>query len=321
MRLRRPDLPLMAMLFLVVLPACLNRLDPRVGLKQSAADLVFGIPELEDASAPADTIPGIQEVAALPGIPQRSAARPSPAVACPDAEFNTVDKEAGFSVEGMPQTGSYRWKVKGDRDFVGIGRRDLAPFQTREIRDVAKLEDTNFAYTLVQNEVGSASVKKTTFNVINESLTQPLGVYLVRIATFRQTERGLEEQRPFAPEPPVLMLPLPVTLGTAFSAQGVDPTTLQALQHQGFLRSRERYDACGRMVDGFYVDGDQTFAGEQTYTRNYDYAIATQFGAMLVFEHVESPCASLDRTQNKCVPDAEIRYDANVGQLEPTPFR
>jgi hypothetical protein len=82
---------------------------------------------------------------------------------------------------------------------------------------------------------------------------------------------------------------------------------------------RRRVDACGTLIDGWFVDGDQVFSGAtETFQRDYNYIIATQRGGIIVFEHVETPCTTYDEQAGRCVPTGDIRYDTRIAQPDPS---
>jgi hypothetical protein len=325
----------------VLMSACVDVSRRGVGVKSLAADLVFGIPTLEEAVTPPNlgTL-GVSGTADT-GPPDLRTQRRIPAgvtgaKSCPDAEVNEVEANAGDDVTGGPaKIGKYRWKQSGTQDLgPAIGKFAVPNFANRLVTESKRLNATDSEFTTV-HEDARGEVKQTfqviqsrprtqpqtpvlggTPNVIrDESVTN--GIFLTRIARPSPTIKGGEEV--FTPNPPVLYIPLPVVIGFERTTQASDSDSLQVMTHHIHVLNRQRYDACGKLVDGILVDADQRFSDQdETFTADFDYAVATQMGGLFVFEHVETPCPARD-ANNKCV-DPDLVLDTNIGQLEPDPL-
>jgi hypothetical protein len=86
----------------------------------------------------------------------------------------------------------------------------------------------------------------------------------------------------------VQILPLAVLTDEIFRSVGVDPTTQVTLVHEGTVKNRNRVDACGEIVDGWEVVLDATIVdGENTERTKQTIFVATQYGAMPIFESVD----------------------------------
>lgn len=325
--------------FLVVLPACLEG-RAGVGLKPLTADIVFGIPPPQQPVTAPDTIirPGPVSVTGddfgdIP-IPLGPAAKP-----CNAARFNEVQKSADVALEGLPKEGLYRWKNRGDYNWgPPLGRLPIVEFGDRTIVDVRKLATSpqDFAYTLKQRETLGNTRYESTFEVITSRPNPPTiqnqkyyettsqnslnGIYLTRFVVIE--EGGARSEATY--NPPVMYLPLPVPTGVTFSTTTSDPNpnSLSSFTHTGKVIERRRYDACGELVEGWFIDGSQTysFRDDEPVTRNYDYTIATQYGGILIFEHIETPCENYDTAKNTCGSIGDFRLDTHIGQLEPDPL-
>jgi hypothetical protein len=135
-----------------------------------------------------------------------------------------------------------------------------------------------------------------------------------------------------------MYLPLPTTIGSPaiggvvqqpqMNATGVDGRTQAVLRHRGTVINRFAADACGEPVQGFFVDAHQEFIDPrgQSYTRNYNYLVATQYGGLLIWEKIERPCAATQPTTeeerradeknvDKCDPAGDFRVEARIGEL------
>jgi hypothetical protein len=337
MRGRRPEIKrfVIVLLAVVALPSCLGAARRGVGVKSLAADLVFGIPPLEEPAAPPDVVPtdvNIRDVGAPPKEFGRGAIPAAPpTAACDEPEVNEVAVQAGDNINGpLPAAGTYRWKQSGYQTYPPpIGRINISSFANRVFSEVKPLQDRRDSqWTMEMLEISTGSSVSMTFNVITSRPDPRAGPNVVRdqgqingvFLTKIRREYPDRRQFTFTANPPVLYLPLPVTVGYTASSQSSDPTTLQTMTHSINVRGRQRYNACGTLVDSWFVDAEQSFAGQDQSAsgkKDYNYAIATQMGGVIVFEHVESPCDTYDPAKGGCTTDGLYKYDANIGQLTP----
>lgn len=328
---------------LLLLGACSSGTQEREpGVEALTTDLSYGI-EDEEQAAPPNTgarssrrtpPPPPNEDAAPPTINPFAIPRPGGGggggggggLTCPTAPpEESPNKEATFEVEGMPAGGFYLWAVDGGelRDAGGrLVRIGFSDFIRREVQSV-KGEEGEFQFQIEEEELtvdpGPDRVT-TTFEVDSG------GVSLTRIE--RRSSEG--DVTVFSPTPTVTYLPTPVSVGPehSFSSRGVDLTSStqpQILEHEGFVRGRETIDACGEEIRAWIVEAKQTYRiGAEEVDRDYTYGIATQAGALFVFEDVQT-CDGRDADGN-CQPaettdDGEgrfrIDYTADIGQLEP----
>lgn len=304
----------------LLLAACGSGVEAGVNVKSVATDLVYGVPEEKIAAAPAnigrkpdEPVKVVFGGSTLEDIKRRGGPAQPPAPECPKADIDEFPDPAMSSVQGRPKAGQYMWRVDGTEETALIGRIKLPRSTRREILGVRTTDDPNFEFTTVERDLrfGSRTTIKTTYEVRDDD-----GIYLIRIE--RETEGG--RRATFDPVPQIEVLPLPVELGAEVNSTGVDPNSLEVLRVTGTVPKRFRIDACGDPVDSFLVDATQEFissSGESTQ-RNYDYGVATQFGGMIVFEHVDAPCASQDE-KGKCDPEPTLTFDAHLGQIEPDP--
>lgn len=335
MRAKQRKSALVLVLMVLTLSACVQGRSG-VGVRPLTADIVFGIPPLDEPVAAPDTIPRPD-----PLLTDDFASRPIPPgppgddFVCDKALFNEVEKPAENYLTGQVEAGLYHWKVTGTFDAgPPLGKIPLTDITERTIEDVRKLATSpkDYTYKLVQTETLGSIRFETTFEVITSRPNPPPitnqayyettsknslnGIYLTRFAFI---SGGDEFEANY--NPPVLYLPLPVPIGVTFSTTTSDPDTLATFQHTGKVIDARRWDACGKLVEGWFVDGEQTFSfATFSTTRQYDYAFATQYGGNLVFEHIQAPCDDYDSEKNEC-KDAQIIYSANIGQLTPDTIR
>lgn len=338
MNLRQPNMRIKfaaVLLLALMLPGCAGA-TRGVGVKSLAADLVFGIPPLEEDVAPPDTFPtGELEATDIRGGPQGSfgptAIRPGIAArSCPEPEVNEVlNPSEDRPVGGPPRVGKYLWVQSGSLNYgPQVGHLPISKFADRKITTSKNLTAPGDWTFSTEQQEGNGTVIQQTFEVIQS-----------RPDTQRQRAQVLREQgqlnglfltqivkqlpdrttRTFNPEPALLYLPFPVTSGYTLTSEAVDPTNLQTVTHTIDVRNRQRYNACGTLVDGWLVDAFQTFQGQDNTRRDYNYSVATSMGGLVIFEHVETPCAA-DPHDQPCSNKGDLIYDTNIGQLEPGDF-
>jgi hypothetical protein len=314
---KRPEILRTALLLLVVvllMPACLGRSRAGVGVKSLAADLVFGIPPLPEEVPPPNVdlvpedAPQVQNVGrGKPSVGSRGLGPSVGSDACPAAgPTDFPDEEATTEVVGQPKQGTYRWIVDGTQEVPAVGTQQLPRQVDRNIFAIRSLGGKDFEYKTKEHELifGSSVTTTMTWQVLTPQTGRTdVGLFLVG-----WTRKSRQEERVFAPFTPVLFLPTPAIIGKAVSSPPATSDEGEVLRHSGTITKRLRVDACGKVIDSWFVDGDQTFtsASRQSYTRNFDYAISTQFGGIMVFEHAEVPQAA-----------PQLKYDARIGQVEP----
>ena len=326
---------LVALLGLVA-SACGEPAEPTVRLQNVQADIVFGEITPPTPAAPANQASGplgqaddIIEVDEIEfddkgHLTGRFSPPSRPVEPCPPAELTEFpDKEASLNVEGKPAAGLYRWVRSGEQQLTTPPIKiPVSGFEKRLIRAVEAESDTTFTFETVQSEMGSGQIVVTRYRVKTVPAQQRVGPTDVRVG---EPDRGIaiyeiERFDPktaasisvFAPNPPVLVLPLPIVPGEAFEGVGVDPATGSSLRIQGSVRKRQQVDACGEVIDGWLVEGSRTTSGlspEDSATQVYHYIVATQLGGWITQEYLESQ----DTTGS-----AKITF--RTGQVVPDPL-
>lgn len=330
-----PDRRRTFILFLALvaaLSACVRTPRAGVSVKALAADLVFGIPPLPESVPPPDfTLEPEQPKGVLKAFDRGSRQRPDlttapPLEACGEAgPTDFPEKEATPNVTDIPKNGIYKWVNEGVQKVTAVGDYIPPKLTTRIIRvtQVSPTADT-FFFEAIEKELsyGSSTHVDLVFSVVQSGGTED-GIYLIEIDRIVEGKRTV-----FNPAPPILILPLPVRIGvgrpetqsvqgyepiknTSFTTTGVDPRTQEVLEHTGSVTKRQRVDACGELVDSWFVDGYQKFTSSQgrSFERNYDYGVATQLGGFIVFEHIDSPPTS-----------PTLMFEHHLGTLRPEPL-
>lgn len=298
-----------ALILLFAGSACARPGDPGVLMDKVAADLAFGAPSPR-AAPPARALPP------LPTFPPTEAPRDPgtpfvfptpPSTVCPAAgptEF--PEREAPIRVEGQPESGAYRWVYDGVR--LGSTNVPALVVGRREVTNVARDALGRVSFRTVEEDLRPGSGD----TIVSDFIAQSDGVYLTRF-----TESGPAGSSSFSPLTPILYLPIPVQRGATFQSTGVDPLSVQAVAHTGRVIGRSRVDACGKVIEGWLVDAELTITrpGQAAERADYNYVVATHLGGLLIWEHVERPCAQV--TEQGCQPPGTLRYNARMGQLHP----
>ena len=138
------------------------------------------------------------------------------------------------------------------------------------------------------------------------------GLGLERITRYQVQPDGSLEQigLPFQPRRPVTYLAHPITLNDTMRSVGVDPLTLATMVLVHKPVDKVQVDACGDKVDAYVVEATMTFTqGGQSVTSELRYGVATQYGAVLVFEEMETATAV-----------GTIKASFGLAQLDPSPL-
>lgn len=330
----RQDLAIFLVAF-ALLYACSRSSQPGVGLKAVTADLSFGIPPLTE-EAFQSSLAQLGEVdlrIELPRSPREVTTVPPAAPKCPEAPITEfVDEEAPIDAKGRPAEDLYDWKLDGHHAVQGGGQSvkvALSPFEERRIEGVTQDPANRDNYTFRHVEVikgTSPPITRTASYELNNSdpeasfnhptLGRVESPRLRGLRLIKFEQKGAQGTTVFQPNRPILYLPVPVRVGTSFTSAETDPRNGIALAHSGVIRGRILLDACGELISAWLIDGEQTVTqGGSAVRRNYDYAVATQFGATIVFEHVEDPCQQT--VNGQCQPEPRLVYDSRVGSLGP----
>lgn len=267
--------------------------------------------------------------------------RPSKPVSdpCPEAaqnEFPDVPVSSNVPVDPLrlPAEGLYRWQRSGTLASAETANTsiDVTGFEERLIRNVEiesekEGEAVTFTYELVQPEIHTSNIVISTFRVqtdgrsararpavpVNEedpdvAVHAPeAGLVLKRVRT--ETPDG-EVVSAFNPAPNgLLLLPLEVVGGTRWSSTARDPLGGRQVTLEGRVRQPGRVDACGEMIEGWQVETTLTSSGgDATFSRDYSYMVAPQYGAILLQERIEQAGGTGDRN-----------LTFTIGQQDPSP--
>lgn len=119
----------------------------------------------------------------------------------------------------------------------------------------------------------------------------------------------------FNPSPPVLLLPLPVEAGDAWTSTSTDPGSGQTMRVSGEVHERESVDACGTLLDGWRAELDITIASsEGTVQRTTELIVSTSLGAMIIGER------SHEEGTDTAGRPLTVDTDHGIAQTEPDPL-
>ncbi|HZU74551.1 MAG TPA: hypothetical protein VE990_17470 [Acidimicrobiales bacterium] len=259
----------------------------------------------------------------------------SEAPTCPQPPYGaSPDKAASITVQGKPKPGVYKWQIVTSQPVAGTNQTltDHA-YVTYKIEHVSATTQApnpaggttdTFTYDVVSPGPQGGTI--TTTYEVKENAVQVSGT----AGNFGQAQHAGAPDRgislvsvvdrngggtvtaTFNPSPPVLLFPLDVQSPQSFQAVGVDPATGASFSNSATVSgATKRVNACGQLVDGWDVTGTQTFSGSGgssgTTTGSVDYAVATQYGGILIYQ------ATTPTGSNKTETDI-------IGQLDPDPL-
>lgn len=311
--------------------ACVSAKPHGLRVGKGQTDVVYGASESPPAQGAGTTVPFVPTGDVLVGdfevtqegklVPKRRPTPLPPIVACPEAAATAVPAQpAGPTVPAAPVEGRYKWKREGTIKAAGPDGtpfdRGLTGFESRALVDVVS-EEGAFSFKVVQEDPRTGILMRITYRVktgatrvqtpaASASANQgdPLGVRLVRIEYLDPETGDPIPSRTFAPSPPIPLLPLPVVQGATFAATSVDATT-GVIEVAAQVVERRRVDACGDVVDGWHVKSTWRRTGRADLA--YEYIIATQLGAMTIYERRDEEGESMEKA------------DYSLAQLKPSP--
>lgn len=300
---------------------------------------------------PEDTSLANQTPAELPTVPRRSrpfvTVPPPPTVPCPPAAEGAFPAQAAtFGVSAPPRPGRYRWKETVVEPLGNGQNAKTVSFVEHDITNVSPVTVTpNLPPPVSGNLTGSptAPVRTFTYDEVIHNLdgsttttTYQVKENQVQFNNTAQVGTDIQEGPPdrglsllkvvqhsadgktisaFAPESPVLLLPLDVVSPLQFQSTGVGADG-SSLTVNGNIVGRARVDACGTIVDGWEVQSQQVFSsttpGDQPVPVDDTYYVGTQIGGLLTFESKTLPSQLASSTTPTIID--------SIAQLTPDPL-
>jgi hypothetical protein len=314
--IRRLAASVAALVVIVGASACAGPRTPvAVGIKEFPTDVLLGMGE--DNLTPLEKSPIETNPVVVPprrprtNVPLGTPA-PTPKVHCPEADpLSAPKQEATNRTIVPPVETSYTFRTKGSVDIDGKSSQ-LAPQAVRTIQNVERLDESTFTFEVL-DELGTEKTLQR-YRVVqrgslDEAVKGETGIFIT------ETVRGdgTDEPTTYTWEPPITLLRFPIEHGdtwdvhsTALDGQVVqrfsarigdtDPDSEEdpdPLPQPG--ESKVRVDACGEYIDAWNVNigvSDATgepsgrYVGPETlFTFADTYAIASQYGGVVVMEH------------------------------------
>lgn len=302
----------------VLAGGCVHQGEPRVGVKDVSASLVFGVKEAKPLPSAPAVIPDIQQGGGFSvidlgsgGIDLSNPRTPPPAKSdCPVASVTAAPlKATEADITGPPVPGLYKWKRSGTFTTSDGAKLPFGGYEGRVITNVKKIDDNTYTFQMIQPRVDQALLQVSTFQVKeNATKTQAGGTNGVPIETVRDPEGGvvlkrieyynengqIQSSSTFNPGSGVLLLPLPVISGEQYKSVSIDARDGRTIESDATVTRRQRVDACGDLVDGWEVDTQWTDSNNGQ-TISYRYIIATQYGGVLISE-IQQPADTASAT-------------------------
>lgn len=295
-----------------VLVACGQPSSPlAVGVREVRNDIVLGAQgdESEPTAKPIATPPPLPPTAVVINVPPPEprfppsptmtpslppSPPPPPPPACPEdhpLQAPRLESPRTDVVPPVEETLSFRndgtFSLSGANANEGVFTGD----SLRTVEDVEIADNGDFTYA-ISAELGG-TVTTTTYEVRIEPLDETAspalgaaalqddrGIYITSVTT--EAEDGSTSM--FAPNPPLLLLPLPNSNGHAFSAQGVDPLSGTTMSYDGTVGGATRVNACGTPLQGLEVvlTNGQILGPDVNVQFEARYVLATQFGGISI---------------------------------------
>ena len=314
---------------LIVVSSCSSEGDgARNGVDVRSINTNVGLGIEVQAAAPANVTVRPRERPQEPSatIPPLEFEIPKPTTKpCPDAgPFDFPELDSGVEPKGRPAEARYDWKIDG-KYTDGFGDFVLDSFDARRVENVkdhSSIPDA-FIYDQVQenffDERQNEGKLITHFRVVPKPAVQQeqvpndvgKGLFIEGQTFIGKDDQGHDVERTLTWSPAIQLIAFPVKDGTAIDTTGTDLGTGTQERITGVVKGKKQVDACGHRVDSWFVDAELRFTftdsrtGQtETLDANYDYGVAPQYGALLVFEHIDAP---------KDGP--VVRLDARIGRV------
>lgn len=249
---------------------------------------------------------------------------------CPDAPIGAAPATAApENATQPPQAGLYRYKRRGTSTQT-VNGADISSqyggFEPHVIRDVERTSDTLWRFNeIVPSEDG---VDVYTWQVNTDPAQRGVnppyvgenpvragepgrGIALVSIS---QYDANGNERGSFTPSTAVLYMPLPIQQGETFTGVGVDPKSGQSIRIDGETQRRQTADACGTLLDGWFVKATVTESQPSgaAVTHSDEYVFSTELGGLLLSRRTDQ---TIDTGAGPIHSDLTV----SIGQTSPSP--
>lgn len=271
----------------------------------------------ETAAAPLFALPDVPSFAGI-DIPTFLDDSRKKKVGCPAMPPGAApERVAEAAISALPDPGIYTFKtVVTHKD----GKAGTPVFTRRILKGFKRVEDATtsppsatavavppkfkYQFEMVQS-IGASKFVQTTYlvNLNPTSAGAPSnavyvpprqgeperGIVIKRIDVVDPLGNPVPGTTPFAPQFGLTILPLPINATEEFQSSSTDPVSGQTIVHTGAIGGQKLViDACGDALDSWPINATQitaaTAGGPSESSVTYDYAIAPQYGGIIVFE-------------------------------------
>jgi hypothetical protein len=216
----------------------------------------------------------------LPPLPSEDPASPPPA--CPEASpYSGASHPADVRPPAPPQAGAYATRVDGNFAITGphAAQGAYGPGGVRIVKNVAQLpNDVGWTYDITDEFNLTTSYEviprqlgqdQTPVESPNQPVPTQAGIY---VTSFVYT-RADKTQLSLKPNPPLMVAKLPFVTSDRWSAHSTDAASGVAITVNGqtglgirYQPSKDRIDACGTVLDAYWVEYtvDTTPIADQT---------------------------------------------------------
>jgi hypothetical protein len=204
---------------------------------------------------------------------------------CPKAPVGgSVDKPVTVAVHSPPKAGTYTYFNKGtgtlQQGSVNF-KFPYPPFTERTIRNVRTTGD---GFTFERYERGLSA---DTWTTVSYAVT-PDALQITKIV-----QHSKDGTSTITPTPALTLMTLGRGEGASWQSAGVDTDNGTVMEIDGKITKREIIDVCGKLVDTYRVESNETFVNTFSgYRYQTDsptiYNVATQFGTIFIREIVKS---------------------------------
>ena len=272
--------------FAVLLAGCGPVVPLEIAMRQALVDVFYGSPH--KAAPPAAPLPVYQP----PPPFNFSYPLPPPvyatAAACPALPELAVPKDvASAAIYGPPPVGRYVMRTKGTV-AQGIIKIPL-PLQLNLIRPdepAAGTDQVDGAYHDYQLVTGFSANTYTEFDLrlAPDNAATP-GILLTALKWHDPVRGNLD----FEPQEPMQFLQTPVAINTTgWESAGWDPVAQASVEWTATIPKKDTVNACGVPLDAYQLAiSGNIVTPSQVLTWNASYDIGTQFGGLILAEHVQ----------------------------------
>lgn len=301
---------------------CVRQGSADVKITALDAELVFGVKKKDSAPTPPEApSPPVDPSGLEPfGFRPNNFDLPlfnEPTVSACPSEFTKAnpDRDADVVVTGDLAEGGYTFRGTFVREMNTGPVASPLPNEVRTVKNYKRVVNgagegvdlitydyiqpfgAHFLKSSIQVKAlraNGASVRPPTENIYEQTprvrADPEAGVAIKRTELIDAKGNRVADAQNFDPESGLLLLPLPVE-SSDFTSTAVDRSTGRTVLNQAGVKARERINACGEPVDGWYVDAfiavsqrDDPAARDQNNQYRWQMVVAPQYAGLIIGE-------------------------------------